>query len=276
MKMKINKVFPDWLTGGGIFSELNTLDVPWKSLNIGQVLDVQYHGNVSGGKFISPLVYNLLDENKTLSPENRHTLALVLFNMFGKNWQKLYDTLNFDYNPIENYNMVESSFDNRSGESASNTKNNGSRSLNGSNTSDTAENETVSTLEGGKDTTTADGSTSAKSGLYGFNSSEAVNDTTTNGTSEGTSETERESNTDTTRGSSSNMNTTNAENETAENVEHSDTAHTESETHTLTRSGNVGVTTSQQMIQSERELWSFNFFLGVFKDIDSVLAIKVY
>lgn len=274
--MKINNVFPEWLTGGGIFSELDTLDVPWKSLNIGQVLDVQYHGNVSGGKFISPLIYNLLDENRHLTPENRHTLALVLFNMFGKNWQKLYDTLNFDYNPIENYNMVESSFDNRSGESASNTKNNASRSLNGSNNSDNSVNESTSTMEEGKDVSNADGSTSANSGLYGFNSSEAVNDTTTEGTSEGKSETERENTTNTTRGSSSNMNATSAENETAENAEHADTAHTESETHTLTRSGNVGVTTSQQMIQSERDLWSFNFFYGVFKDIDSVLAIKVY
>lgn len=262
--------------GWWYFSELDTLDVPWKSLNIGQVLDIQYHGNLSGGKFISPLVYNLLDENRHLTPENRHTLALVLFNMFGKNWQKLFDTLNFEYNPIENYNMVESSFDNRSGESASNMKNNASRSLNGSNNSDNSVNEITSTTEEGKDISNVDGSTDAKLGLYGFNSSEAVNGTTNEETNKNSTETDRENTTNTTRGSSSNMNATNAENETAEHAEHSDTAHTESETHTLTRSGNVGITTSQQMVQSERELWSFNFFLGVFKDIDGVLALKVY
>lgn len=42
------------------------------------------------------------------------------------------------------------------------------------------------------------------------------------------------------------------------------------------RSGNIGVTTSQNMIKQERELWSWNYFDSVFNDIDSVLACLVY
>ena len=45
---------------------------------------------------------------------------------------------------------------------------------------------------------------------------------------------------------------------------------------TLKRSGNIGVTTSQQMIESERKLWLWNFFESVFSDIDKILVLKIY
>lgn len=45
---------------------------------------------------------------------------------------------------------------------------------------------------------------------------------------------------------------------------------------TLKRSGNIGVTTSQQMIESERQLWLWNFFESVFSDIDKILVLKIY
>ena len=48
------------------------------------------------------------------------------------------------------------------------------------------------------------------------------------------------------------------------------------QTRELTRSGNIGVTTSQQMIASERELWQWNYFNVVFHDIDSVLCLPIY
>ena len=44
----------------------------------------------------------------------------------------------------------------------------------------------------------------------------------------------------------------------------------------LTRKGNIGVTTTQQMAQSEIDLWRWNFFRSVFSDIDSVLTLKIY
>ena len=44
----------------------------------------------------------------------------------------------------------------------------------------------------------------------------------------------------------------------------------------LRRSGNIGVTTSQQMAQSEIELWRWLYFEEVFKDIDNILALSTY
>ena len=54
---------------------------------------------------------------------------------------------------------------------------------------------------------------------------------------------------------------------------------TDSETRytTVTRSGNIGVTTSQQMLQSERELWLWNYFYDcVFPSITKTLALPIY
>ena len=51
----------------------------------------------------------------------------------------------------------------------------------------------------------------------------------------------------------------------------------ESHEYDLTRKGNIGVTTSQQMIESERNLWIWNFFKdAVFPDIDTILTLKIY
>lgn len=43
-----------------------------------------------------------------------------------------------------------------------------------------------------------------------------------------------------------------------------------------TRSGNIGVTTSQQMLESEIKIREWNLYNQLMKDIDSVLCLKVY
>lgn len=44
----------------------------------------------------------------------------------------------------------------------------------------------------------------------------------------------------------------------------------------LTRKGNIGVTTSQQMIESELELREYNLIEAIYSDIDSILTLKIY
>ena len=44
----------------------------------------------------------------------------------------------------------------------------------------------------------------------------------------------------------------------------------------LTRKGNIGVTTSQQMLQSELELRKYDLFNAIFNDIDKVICLKIY
>lgn len=47
-------------------------------------------------------------------------------------------------------------------------------------------------------------------------------------------------------------------------------------TRKLTRTGNIGTNTFQNLLQQERNLWMFDFFEQVFKDVDSVLTIPIY
>lgn len=48
------------------------------------------------------------------------------------------------------------------------------------------------------------------------------------------------------------------------------------DTETTTRTGNIGVTTSQQMAQSSLDLWKWNYFYDIFRDIDSIFTITTY
>ena len=45
---------------------------------------------------------------------------------------------------------------------------------------------------------------------------------------------------------------------------------------TTRRTGNIGVTSNQQMIQAERDLWKWNFFSQIFADVDRYLTLAVY
>lgn len=48
------------------------------------------------------------------------------------------------------------------------------------------------------------------------------------------------------------------------------------DTERTTRSGNIGVTTSQQMAESSLQLWKWNFFYDIFRDVDSIFTITTY
>lgn len=99
-------------------------------------------------------------------------------------------------------------------------------------------------------TVNSEGSTNAD--IYGFNTSNGVPSDKSTATSEGTS-----------------SETHSGNDVTAKNG-------TDNTTHELSRSGNIGVTTSQQMIESEIALWQWNFFEQVYKDIDKILTISIY
>lgn len=80
---------------------------------------------------------------------------------------------------------------------------------------------------------------SGKSGTYGFNSDDSVP------TGESSTETTSEGNAD-------------------------------DNNRELTRSGNIGVTTSQQMLESEIELRKWNFTDMLYQDVDSICTLSIY
>ena len=60
-----------------------------------------------------------------------------------------------------------------------------------------------------------------------------------------------------------------ADNEVSKKIE-------ETGTETTTRSGNIGVTTSQQMLESEIKIRQYDFYKSIYEDIDSVLCLSIY
>ena len=103
---RLNDVFPNWLVGGGIFSTLQTFPVPWQNENISGALDIEYHGNISGEKIISPLVRKM-KTGDVLTEGEKTLLATSILALYGVNWGKQWETLSYEYDPIENYSMTE-------------------------------------------------------------------------------------------------------------------------------------------------------------------------
>lgn len=346
---RLNDVFPDWLTGGGIFSTLQTFPVPWKDENISGALDLEYHGNVSGEKIISPLVQKVR-AGDTLTETEKTMLATSILAVCGVNWGKQWETLSFVYSPIENYRMTEIMTDDETvfdyGKSTTRTDNlthrktgtetetpdltdtrtdNLSHRKTGTETADIDETDTrTDNLTHGKtgtetrtdnltDTTTPNLTTNTANTVHGFNSAAGVPSGEQVGTETGTNTvthtgteqkqynlSETDTGTQTTVKDGTNETTFNTteqdtgtqtttrtgETEMEYNLSEQDTGtqtlldggqDTHTRNYELTRSGNIGVTTSQQMIESERALWIWNFFRNVvFPDIDRVLTIQVY
>lgn len=357
-------IYPDWITGGGIFSDLQNFDVPWKDQNINADLDLAYYGNRSGGKICSALVDRLRGTDNVLSETARANIARVIWTVCGENWKKLYDTLSIEYNPIENVDayLTETTDTTGNRDTIDTIKSTGTDThaasgtdtvnRTGTDTHDTTGTETTdrtgtdTTAESGTDTTTrtgtdthetngtdttdhtgtvkTDGSTdtnrTTENGIAGFNSgdySNADNQTMTEKVTASTTETRATKDAETTAETDTETvnlsdateygktdtetlnlkdatDRTGQDKETVNLTDETQYGRTDTETkdltdnhtgneattgkveHTLHRHGNIGVTTNQQMIESERELWNWYFYDVVFRDVDKYLTVSVY
>ena len=259
---KLIDSFPNWYTAG-IFTRLGTLfpdELPWANIH-GQELDLMYFGNHSGDKETSPLLDKFIEQNRgndtpeVLSKEQITSLANILYTRYGVQWDKLYKVLSEEYNPIENYSLIEEETPNITRTETPNITRTETPNVERSKTTSAQSDFTVTTDSG------------AASDVYGFNSNSPVPQAETSGNS-----------TVTTRGDSDKNVTTETETETGTRTETETGTRTETETgnRRLTRSGNIGVTTTQQMLESEIKLWEWNFYETVFKDVDTVLTVPKY
>ena len=349
-RQKLIEVFNDPLTSG-IFYSLQSLDVPWKNENIVSELDLAFITNY-GARNISPLVKTCLDENGKLTTAKQNLIASTLYHLNKVNWIKQYNTLLFEYNPIENYSMVEThtgsdtvtdtptywketetqtptNWKETETQTPTNWKETETKTPTNWKETETqtptnwTESRTETVGEDGytetetqtptdwKETTTglkADNEAEASNSVYAFNSSTAVkvseSDSKVSSKSEvsrtGTYETaktiEGEKITDTVR-----TGTYETEKETSgtfeTETEHTGTYETETERtgtykteteHTgtyeketaydteLRRSGNIGVTTSQQMLQSEFDIARWNMYEHIADLFCQEFCIMVY
>ena len=159
-----------------------------------EALDIDYYVSHSGEKYASRFYNEMLDHNKTIGD-----IASVVFNRFKDKWEKSYDALMMEYNPINNYDMTEK--------------------------------ETVNSK--------ITSSTDVNNETYGFGNSNPA--PTDNGKSETVTEGSKDDN-----------------------------------IRELERSGNIGVTTSAQLVAGELELRKNIFIESVMNDIDSIMCLKIY
>ena len=164
-------------------------------------------------------------------------------NKYQINWKKLYDTTVLEYNPIENYDRMEDwtvSDDETSTSTRDNTRN----------ITNTVKN--TSTNEVMNSVNVTDQNTAFNAGLADHAKQITDGDTTENGSITNT--------------------------ETGKNTENENVNGGRTGRHTRTgrEHGNVGVTTSQQMIQSERDLVVFNLYDVIAESFIENFCLMVY
>lgn len=313
-------VFPSALTGQGIFgamNEIETLPFPVTPL----IMDIEYFGNVSGNKIVSPLIDRIVT-NDEITTAQITTLSNIIISMYYERWGKLYSTFELEYNPIENYNMEEIMTDDETvheygktlqrrdnlthAKTGTETETDNLQEQRADNlTSQRTDNLTksidrdVTETRNTTDTETPNLTNNTNNKIFGFNSSVGADSdsqvmtstgTTTNaktGTIDtDTDETETNTGTQTTLDTGTSTNAKTGTVQMQHNITDTDTGtqntamggtDTDTRNYTLHRTGNIGVTTSQQMIQSERDLWLWDFFhTVVFPDVDKILTIPIY
>lgn len=252
----ISEVFENWKLGQGIFDKIMTVaEMPWKDdPNVTAfLLDIEYFGNRSGAKFCSPLVKCYIDENGVIPNLSREILAKVIVAKYLTPWSRLWLTNEVAYSPVNNYDITETRNLKRSdteGELA---------------TANESYEGTVETEYGKTQTHVKGEDTTDMAYKYGFNSGEEPPPV-------GKSTTDYDSTTTITDGGKDSS----ANTSSAESLVNRNKAGAGEEEETTHRIGNIGVTTNQKLISEERNLWIWNFFDQVFRDIDREFTLAIF
>ena len=177
-------------------------------------------------------------------------------NKHYRTFEKWINALNIDYNPLENYDRMEEWSDSGSRTNTGTVSDSGSHTNTG----------TQSTETTGNDNFTGSGNSTSSDEISAYNSNSFQNDkknTTNSSNSSETNTTANNTRTDNLSESNSNTRTDNLSEKT--NSDRKGRAH-----------GNIGVTTSQQMLQSELDIAKWNIYEQITDLFLSEFCIMVY
>ena len=178
-------------------------------------------------------------------------------------WNKLYETLTLEYNPLDNYDRTETRTT-----SSSATGNSTDSGADTTASTDSGSDSVVST-DSGSDTTNNDVTSTNK--VAGFNTSTPANLATREATT-------TDNDTTTTYGKS-NTTTDNygKRNNTTVNYGRSNTnSFSKTDTETIRARGNIGVTSSMQLLDAQRKTVLFNLYDAIRDDFKKRFCILVY
>lgn len=268
---KMIDVYSNYPTDGGVFSPMSK--APWADTMSGTNLDILYLDGHSGERYCSNFINHRLNDSDVLSSDNRTLISNILWAMFGIQWTRLWATMKpVDYDPLTNYKMEET----LEGTESSTRTPDLTKGDTGTVQTTGQDKRTPNLTRNGTGTVNDNGSATNtnQNGIWGFNSSTSVPSDMSDGTAtnENTTTrdlTETETGTDTT-----DRTNTDTYNRSYTETGTDTTAGTSSRK--LTRTGNIGTNTFQNLLQQERNIWMYDFFEQVFKDVDSVLTIPIY
>lgn len=298
----------------GLFYDLFTkyyADMPYLTTDSSKAVSLDYYTH-SGFRAISPM----LDCFKQYYGEGKYKISNAYKDMYLDiinrryilKWKKIYATFTAQYNPIENYNRVEthtgtdttSHTNNNYHETITETPTNWKESKtetpnnwketktdtpnNWKETKTDTPNDWKTTTEGDSENNHSDTSES----VYGFNSATATpkSDTTVSAsnkqetTQTGTFETETSRTgtyeTETSRTGTYETETSRTGTYQTDKTESGSKSDSLTHGETINISGNIGVTTSQQMLEQERQLFMLDFWDMVFRDVDNINTLQIY
>lgn len=260
--MTVIDYFPNYLTTDSIFQKMVSLGAPW-SQSIGKEMDDAYFSMYSGIKAPTQFLYL----HSTEFVANSQDIASLLWSLYQEPWNHLWEALHMEYNPLNNYNLKEEVKRNQTDDRTINRTGSYDSTLNGTNDVTGESDSTTSVQHGHIINTTGE----IDNYTYGFNSPEKVPVAVQTETNEQTN-----SGTDTTTDhstSSSNTTTKSTTNDTSSD-DTIDNLNTD-ETINRIRSGIVGQNTYQELLRQEFELWKWNFYQAVFRDVDKYLTLDI-
>lgn len=298
--MIIEEMMPQETEGKGIFSKMTT--APWAGVVAPEDLDLMFILE-RGERRPAPFLEHFYDEDAGQIPDEKiEVIARLLLSRFNSQWEHLWKAYIAEYNPI--YNVEEHTTettnygrtdtkkttgetkrtDDLSASTEYGRKDTRTDALKDKTTRDSEE-------EGTDDTTTTYGKTQTqtnyKNGFNGDSANPELSDKTT--TEDGGSDKVTTTHNTSTNGTDTTDHTGTQTQEASgtDTIKNTGTQKIESkqddsniaggsDTLERERSGNIGVTTSAQMITGEIELWKWDFFKQVFNNVCSVIASPLY
>lgn len=259
----LNDIFTDWDRGFGIFSFLEgTVGVPWENVS-SEGLDIAYHGENSGQKFVSPIVYKWLDEDGEIHSEGINKLVSALKARYYQKWSHLWSIYSADYNPLDTYNLTETSRRDITVDK------DGTTSLTHGKVTTDSGTDTTTTEYGKVITDAGEPSLTTTDQIQGFDSSTFVDRTksTQENVTDNTQTYSGEDSTDLVHG----LVQTNSGTDSGTSSDDESTT----DVFSSTKSG-LMYRAPAELLSLDREFWLQDFFSIVFEDVDKMLTLGIY
>lgn len=191
-------------------------------------------------------------------------------------WTELQKTLEYEYNPIDNYDRTETVTEGIERSGSGNSSRSGTNTGSGNSKTDTESSSSSSGTTETENSSSSSGTNTGTASNTAYNSG-AFADATKNVTSGSSTGSDEGSSTTTSSGSDEGSSTTtSSSSETISETGETESSSSEDRTMTTRTRGNIGVTTTQQMIQAQREVVSFNLLDVIEDEFIAKFCLAVY